>query len=484
VKSNFDVRHMIRLICKSRTYQLSIATNQWNRDDDQNYSHATARRLPAEVLFDAIHRATGRPTRLPGLPAGARAAQLLDSNVELPGGFLELFGKPVRESACECERSNTMMLGPVLAMVNGPIVADAIKNPDGALAKFTLATKDDAKVVEEIYLSVLNRRPTAAETAEGVKALRAAGPDHARLLKLHTDRVNAFTAYEQTVPDRQKKWEAGLLTQKPTEWTVVKPTSAKSKAGPTPAAAKDASTLTVQKDQSVLVSGKLEPVDIYTVTIPGDAKKTYTALRIETLTDPGLPAKGPGRAANGNFVLNELRVNWKPADKSDAKPKPVKLQKPSATLEQGGFPVANAIDNNPGTGWAIAPGAGKDQAALFEFAQPVTAPNGGAVFTVVMDQRFGGGHTIGKFRLSLTTEKNPRLGAPVAKDVIAMLETHPWKRTAEVKKKLRNMYIAQDLEYRSLQSAATNPPPADPRVLGAQDLVWALINSPAFLFNH
>src|SRR5262249_32315354 len=113
VNSGFDVRHMMRLICRSRTYQLSITTNKWNQDDEINYSPALARRLPAEVIFDAVHRATGATPRLPGLPPGARAAQLLDSNVELPGGFLELFGKPVRESACECERSSGMMLGPV-----------------------------------------------------------------------------------------------------------------------------------------------------------------------------------------------------------------------------------------------------------------------------------------------------------------------------------------------------------------------------------
>src|SRR5436305_13153826 len=99
------------MICKSRVYQQSITTNRWNQDDEINYSHALARRLPAEVLFDAIHRATGSVSNLPGLPPGARAAQLLDSNVQLPGGFLQQFGKPPRESACECERSTTLMLG-------------------------------------------------------------------------------------------------------------------------------------------------------------------------------------------------------------------------------------------------------------------------------------------------------------------------------------------------------------------------------------
>src|SRR5262249_44524741 len=89
IKTGFDARHMMRLICKSRTYQHAVRTNKWNEDDQLNYSHALARRLPAEVLYDAIQRATGSVSRLPGLPAGARAAQLLDSAQDVPGGFLD-----------------------------------------------------------------------------------------------------------------------------------------------------------------------------------------------------------------------------------------------------------------------------------------------------------------------------------------------------------------------------------------------------------
>src|SRR4029453_17686737 len=76
VQHGFDVRHVLRLMCKSRTYQLSMATNKWNEDDKINYSHALARRLPAEVLYDAVLKVTGAPPRLPGC---VRANQLPDS---------------------------------------------------------------------------------------------------------------------------------------------------------------------------------------------------------------------------------------------------------------------------------------------------------------------------------------------------------------------------------------------------------------------
>ena len=95
-----------------------------------------------------------------------------------------------------------------------------------------------------------------------------------------------------------------------------------------------------------------------------------------------------------------------------------------------------------------------------------------------MDQRFGGGHNVGKFRLSVTTDKNPRLSSPVTPELAKLLDTPGDKRTAEQKAELRAAYLAQDAEYQRL-AAGTRPtcPPVDPRVLGAQDLAWALINS-------
>lgn len=481
IESKFDVRATIKTICKSRTYQLSIRTNKWNKDDDINYSHASARRLSAEALYDAIHKVTGSQSRLPGLPPGSRAALLPDSNVELPGGFLELFGKPARESACECERSGGMNLGPVLAMVNGPVLADAIRDPANRINKIVLSQKDDAKAVEELYLAVLNRYPTAKEKDDGVKALRAAGADHAAMLAEYKPKLAAFEDYKKTLDGKQKTWEAGLLEQKPTAWTVLDIEKAESKQG---VPAKAGATLTIGKDGSILASGKKDAIDVYTVIGKAKFKDPITALRLEVLSDPSLPAKGPGRADNGNFVLNEFRLSYQSQAKRDEKPKVIKLTAAGATVEQPTFPAANAVDGNIVTGWAVANGIGNDQAAVFKFQAPVPAVAEGVAFTAVLDQRFGTNHVVGKFRLSVTTDKNPKLGAPVAADVIALLETPVDKRTPEQKDRLRNLYLAQDKEYARLGADAANAPPEDARVLGAQDLVWALINNPAFLFNH
>ena len=142
IKSDFNVQELVKTICKSRTYQHSYVANKWNKDDEINYSHALARRLPAEVLYDAIYRVTGSTSKLPGLPAGSRAAQLLDLNASAPSSFLDLFGRPARESACECERSSSLLLGPILNLVNGPIMGEAIKDPNNRIAKLAARRKE------------------------------------------------------------------------------------------------------------------------------------------------------------------------------------------------------------------------------------------------------------------------------------------------------------------------------------------------------
>src|SRR5262249_29571298 len=70
LKSGFDALHVVRLICTSRVYQLSVATNKWNADDKVNYSHAVARRLPAEVLLDSVYKVTGSSSKFPGVAPG------------------------------------------------------------------------------------------------------------------------------------------------------------------------------------------------------------------------------------------------------------------------------------------------------------------------------------------------------------------------------------------------------------------------------
>src|SRR5438034_1496820 len=106
LESNFDVRHLMRNICLSRTYQLSINKNKWNEDDNVNFSHALPRRLSAEQMLDAIAIATGDRPKFKGLPAGRRPVELRDG-MGAENDFLPLFGRPKRQAAWECGRSTS-----------------------------------------------------------------------------------------------------------------------------------------------------------------------------------------------------------------------------------------------------------------------------------------------------------------------------------------------------------------------------------------
>ncbi len=162
VKDGFDLRKLMKAICQSRTYQLSIVKNKWNEDDTINFSHAHPRRLSAEQMVDALAMATGTKVKLAGIPSGMRAAQIPDGMV-VGNDFLTLFGRPKRQSACECERSSSLTLSHALSLINGPTISEAVAAPDSRVAKLVQTEKDDRKLVEDIYLSCLSRPPTEKE---------------------------------------------------------------------------------------------------------------------------------------------------------------------------------------------------------------------------------------------------------------------------------------------------------------------------------
>ena len=164
IKNNFDLRALMRTICQSRTYQLSILPNKWNEDDTINFSHASPRRLSAEQMLDAVAAATGVRPQFSGMPKGMRAVEIPDGIVQ-GNDFLALFGRPKRQSACECERTSNITLSHALNLINGQTLSEAIGSPNSRIAKLVETEKDDRKLIEEIYLACLNRFPTEKEIA-------------------------------------------------------------------------------------------------------------------------------------------------------------------------------------------------------------------------------------------------------------------------------------------------------------------------------
>ncbi len=161
VANGYDLHDLIRTIAGSRTYQLSSQPSQWNDRDEQNYSRALFRRLDAEVRFDMICQVTGMPEKFDGVPAGYRATQLWDSQIK--HYFLGLFGRPIRSTACECERATEPSVGQVLHIINSPEIQAKLSDSGGRLAKLVRETAEDSQLVDELYLSFYSRFPTDEE---------------------------------------------------------------------------------------------------------------------------------------------------------------------------------------------------------------------------------------------------------------------------------------------------------------------------------
>ena len=172
VDHNFDLRQLMRTIANSRTYQESITTNEWNAQDTENFSHAVPRRLSAEELMDALAQATGVRPVFPDAPPDTNAEQVTDPHVG-KDGFLDLFGRPLRESSCECERRSDLSLPQALNLVNGKTISDAVADANGRIAKAILAGRPDRDLLEEMYLAAMSRPPTPEELAKGLKYLES-----------------------------------------------------------------------------------------------------------------------------------------------------------------------------------------------------------------------------------------------------------------------------------------------------------------------
>lgn len=171
VEHRFDARHLMREIVSSATYQRSSAVTESNRRDEQNFSRSVARRVPAEALLDSLVQATGVPEGFAGAPGGFRAAQLPDANVD--NAFLNLFGKPQRMDACECERDNNSNMLQALHFINGKSILGRLQNPAARPAQLLAPNPADEKLVTDLYLWSLARRPGNEELKLGMEFVKS-----------------------------------------------------------------------------------------------------------------------------------------------------------------------------------------------------------------------------------------------------------------------------------------------------------------------
>ena len=176
----YDVKAFTRTLLNSRVYQLSAISVPSNIDDQQNFSHFIQKSQPAEVLLDAISQSTGVPEDFNGWPKGYRAIQIWDNH--MPSYFFRIFGRPVRATVCECERSNEPSIAQALHLLNAPEISEKISHRHGSVRKLVASQLSPAELIDELYLSTLSRFPTDTEQALMIQAFsendrRAAAED-------------------------------------------------------------------------------------------------------------------------------------------------------------------------------------------------------------------------------------------------------------------------------------------------------------------
>lgn len=172
----YDLKAFSKTLLLSRAYQLGPATDA-NRDDRQHFSHARPKAVPAEVLLDSISQTTGVPEKFNGWPEGIRSIQVWDNR--MPSYFFRIFGRPVRATVCECERSNEPSISQALHLLNSPEVNAKIAHRHGTARKLAESSLSDDQITDEIYLGTLSRFPTADEKALMKSAFEAAAGNRA-----------------------------------------------------------------------------------------------------------------------------------------------------------------------------------------------------------------------------------------------------------------------------------------------------------------
>jgi hypothetical protein len=184
----FDLRRLVRTIMNSRTYQASAIPNETNHDDE-NFSHAVVRRLPAEAVLDTQCQVVGVPAKFNGYPAGTRAGQVRgvervrsrDRAATSAERFLRTFGKPERLLACECERSNETTLKQALVLIGDDGLNERLTQSGNRLDQWARSDLSAAAVLDELFWTALSRPPTAEERAAGEKLLTESADRRAAL---------------------------------------------------------------------------------------------------------------------------------------------------------------------------------------------------------------------------------------------------------------------------------------------------------------
>lgn len=272
-----------------------------------------------------------------------------------------------------------------------------------------------------------------------------------------------LAAYSAGLGDQLAAWEADLAL--PEEgWSVPAARSYSSSGG---------AAFQNLEDDSLLLTGDPPVADTYTVVLKTDHPATQ-AIRLEVLTHPDLPQKGPGRSPNANFVLSEIRVFAAPAN-APHDVTPVSIKSATATFAQKNYPIEDAFDGDKGSGWAVGDGSktSKNSTAEFVLAEPVGYESG-TLWTIELAHHYGGFHTIGRFRLGLTGADPATI--TFADDVFAALKKPPEERSDGDRIALISAYGQGDETYKALTAALAKAKDGAPKPIDS--VTMALASNP------
>jgi len=176
------LRPMIRDICNSRVYQLSVEPTPSGRNDQRQFSHARLRRLRADVLLDSIVAVTGVPRSFPNAPAGTKAISYINRNhyYSATGDYvLDTFGQSARETVCACDTKTDPSLSQVMHLLVGDTVAPRVQAAasSGVLRKIIEENPTPQSVIEAIFIRTLARRPTPDELQTLLQLLQDGKPE-------------------------------------------------------------------------------------------------------------------------------------------------------------------------------------------------------------------------------------------------------------------------------------------------------------------
>ena len=169
----YDLKHLLRTVMASRTYQLSSVPNATNLGDTRQFSRSYRRRLPAEVLVDAVSDVTGVPETFSAVPPGGRAMQTW--SYKIASHFLDAFGRPNSSSDCPCERDAQLSVVQTLHLMNSKILQGKLSDPKGRVRQLANSDRSQSDLVGELYLLLLNRLPAEPELQAALRAFSAPG---------------------------------------------------------------------------------------------------------------------------------------------------------------------------------------------------------------------------------------------------------------------------------------------------------------------